>query len=530
VATLSARNAQIAAALFITFLIVSLHLMAAGAGPLWRDEANTVTLATLPHLADIWKNLQFDSFPILWPLIVRTYASLAGAMNDPAFRLLGFMIGVGIVAALWLNARAFGHSIPLVSLAILGVNAHMIRWGDTMRGYGFGIFLFLMTSLFIWRFLEQPSARRFVFAAIVAVCSVNVLYYNAVLLLALCAGGFAVALIRRDRRAAAMIAAIGLVAAISMIPSIATIRAASRWNVVLQVPIYTFARFWNKLGHVFQENGSWMRSVWAGVVTLAAISGVVTPARRANATINAKQRDAVTFALVVLIVGVPANYAFLKILSYYTEPWYYFALIALTALCADVILGATIRNDAFRIAIAVAAVILAGAGMLPASRLVRQRVSDLDIVAAQLARNATSADLILVTPWEYGITFNRYYRGDSRWMTVPPVESHNIHRYDQLFALRQLADQTLPARIVNDSIKATLERGGRVFVVGGFVRPSAVDARQDAPGANEGRWSMLVGQFLDGHTLSRKQVPLPVTRVVSRYELAWVQELQGWKP
>jgi hypothetical protein len=527
---LSARNTQIAAALLITFLIISLHLMAAGAGPLWRDEANTVTLATLPHLTDIWKNLQFDSFPILWPLIVRAYASLVGPMNDPAFRLLGFTIGAGIVVALWLNARAFGHSIPLVSLTLLGMNAHVIRWGDTMRGYGFGIFLFLITSLLIWRFLELPSARRFVFAAIAAVCSVNVLYYNAVLLLALCAGGFAVALVRKNRRAAAMVVAIGLLAAISIVPSIATIRAASEWNDVLRVPSYTLSRLWTKLGHAFHENGSWMRTVWAGAVTLAAIGGIVRLARRANATIDAKQRDAVTFALVALIVGVPANYAFLNILSYYTEPWYYFALIALTALCADVILGATIRTNALRIAIAVAAVIVAVAGMLPASRLVRQRVSDLDIVAAQLARTATSSDLILVTPWEYGITFNRYYRGSSRWMTVPPVESHNIHRYDQLFALGQLADQTLPARMVNDSIRATLVSGGRVFVVGGFVEPAAVDASQDIPGSNEGRWSMLVGQFLEGHTLSRKQIPLPVTRVVSRYELAWVQELEGWKP
>jgi hypothetical protein len=63
-----------------------------------------------------------------------------------------------------------------------------------------------------------------------------------------------------------------------------------------------------------------------------------------------------------------------------------------------------------------------------------------------------------------------------------------------------------------------------VFIVGGFVPRAAEKA------VHEGLWSRTVGEFFDRHVLSRKQVPLPVTRVVSRYELAWVQELQGWKP
>jgi hypothetical protein len=445
-------------------------------------------------------------------------------MNDPAFRLLGLSIGAGIVAALWLNARAFGHSIPLVSLTILGMNAHVIRWGDTMRGYGAGILLFLVTSLLMWRFLQKPTLWRCVVAAIAAIASVNVLYYNAVMLLALCAGGFAVAMMRGDRRTAALVVSIGLIAAVSVIPWISTLRSANTWNVVLQTPSYTFDRFWNKLGHTFSENGAWMRAVWIGTVAIATLSGFNVLLRRKHAGLSANQGEAVTFALVALIVGVPANYAFLKLLSYYTEPWYYFALIALTALCADIILGASLRNHRLRAAIAVAAVIFALAGLHPASRLVRERVTDLDIVAATLDTTATTDDLILVTPWEYGVTFNRYYRGKSKWMTVPPVESHQIHRYDQLFALRNLPDQTLPARRVTDSAESVLRSGHRVFVVGGFARPTSRNA------VHEGLWSMMVGQFLDDHTQSRTQIRIPVTRVVSHYELAWVQQLQGWKP
>ena len=53
------------------FSAMLLVLTAMHAGPLWRDETNTFNLAHMPSLRDIWHNLQFDSFPLLWPLLVR---------------------------------------------------------------------------------------------------------------------------------------------------------------------------------------------------------------------------------------------------------------------------------------------------------------------------------------------------------------------------------------------------------------------------------------------------------------------------
>jgi len=164
------QNFDWAAAAFLTLVVICLHYMAAtSGGGLWRDEANTVGIATLPHLADVWKNLSNDSFPILWLLIVRAFSALFGPMNDTAFRALGFVIGVGVVAMLWLNARSFGHRLPFFSLVLLGMSPAMIRWGDTMRAYGFGLLLSLLTCALLWRFLKQPGVARFVAVALAAI-------------------------------------------------------------------------------------------------------------------------------------------------------------------------------------------------------------------------------------------------------------------------------------------------------------------------------------------------------------------------
>lgn len=66
---------------------------------------------------------------MLWLLIVRGFSALVGPMNDPAFRVLCFFIGLAVAGALWLNARTFRQSTPLLSLALLGMCPSMIRWG-----------------------------------------------------------------------------------------------------------------------------------------------------------------------------------------------------------------------------------------------------------------------------------------------------------------------------------------------------------------------------------------------------------------
>ena len=141
------RRVEAAAAALLTLAAIWIHFVAARSlGGLWRDEANTVGLATMPTIGEVASNLQYDSFPILWLAVIREFSLLAGPLNDPAFRALGFVVGVGVLAMLWLNARILGHSFPLFSLALLGFSPSLIIWGDSMRAYGFGILLILLTA------------------------------------------------------------------------------------------------------------------------------------------------------------------------------------------------------------------------------------------------------------------------------------------------------------------------------------------------------------------------------------------------
>src|SRR5688500_20229238 len=106
----------------------------------------------------------------------------------------------------------------------------MIRWGDTVRAYGFGVFLILVTCAMLWRFLERPVAARFVVAALAAIASVHVLYYNAVLLFAFCARGLAVCVALRAWKQAVALVSIGGRVAIALAVYVPLILQMQPWN------------------------------------------------------------------------------------------------------------------------------------------------------------------------------------------------------------------------------------------------------------------------------------------------------------
>ncbi len=76
-------------------------LVVTHAGALWRDEVGTVGLATLPDFTDTWKMLAHNADPILFPSLVRVWAASGLGRTDFDLRMLGFVAGLSVVAAIW---------------------------------------------------------------------------------------------------------------------------------------------------------------------------------------------------------------------------------------------------------------------------------------------------------------------------------------------------------------------------------------------------------------------------------------------
>ena len=539
----ASRKSEWAVALVATLLSMSLHvLFTIHAGGLWRDEVNTVNVSNLPSLTDVWGHIEFDSFPILWLLIVRGWSVLGG--TDFLFRLLGFGIGVSCLALLWFNARAFKGSAPLLSVALIGFSPSIIQWGDSMRGYGFGTLMMLLTAGLMWRVLDEPTGRNVGLFMLAALGAVQSLYYNAVLLFSLCMGGCAVTLSNRRWRGTGAVLAVGGVSALSLVPYFSVFERSKSWGPMFQHPdLWRGIRldwFWTKLREALNPAGAVAVWVWVGLLVVVLGGGMLCLLTAEETRLGRGQRDLILFSSVALVVAIVGYYLFLKKLQYPTQPWYYVALLTFVALPIDVASSAFSGFRTARIARLLVAGGIVAMTVLPAMSAVRTRMTNLDVVAAWLEQNAQPGDLLVVNPWYYGITFARYYHGDVAWVTIPPVEDHRYARVDLFLSHMTTPDQREPVRPILDQVAQTLGSGKRVWLVGGlhFLQPHEQASLQ--PPAPNGRWgwhdgpyskswSMQVAGFIQSHAARVDAIPFSDASRTNGYEDILLLVVQGWR-
>ena len=530
-----------ALAILSTLILVLLHVFfVSHAGGLWRDEINTVAVSTIPGFREFLHWLDFDSFPILWLLIMRGWHA-AGLGSDLGLRILGCAVGLCLVAALWLNARVLRFEFPFFSLLLLGFNPCIIRYGDSLRAYGLGMCMVVLSFVTIWRVIQKPSVQNTAWACAVALLSVQTLYYNSFLLLAVCAGGVAVCLRRRWWWRIWLLLGIGAAAAMSVTVYLPIFRHSKNWSPLFKTPELGPAWYWQKFSEAISPPGSLPVWIWLAVFAVVLALGAVSFLRNTmGLTLADYQQDIALFSAVAVSVGAAVYYLFLQRLSYITQPWYYLAYMALFAVAADSSLALVVNRYATRIIRLALVAILLGISLPATIASVRTRMTNLDLVAAELAKLVDKDDLVLLAVWHNGVTFNRYYRGAARWETLPPINDHRFHRPDLLLPYMTAPDQRSALNPLYAQIQETLAGGHRVWLVGGlnFLQPGEQPLiLPPAPNSSIGwqlggyqlSWSTQAGEFLQTHALWGDVIPVPVAQPVSGYENSGLMALSGWR-
>ncbi|MBW8863794.1 MAG: hypothetical protein JF609_02520 [Verrucomicrobia bacterium] len=150
-----------ALAIAITVAVVALHVVSlTHAGGLWRDEVGLVNIAKLPSAGEILQGLMHDHCPMVFPVLLKTWTALGLAPDDFGIRVFGFCVGLFLLASFWAASRMMGKGLPLLALALVALNPVVIRYGDSMRGYGLGTAIIIVTMGLIWRFIEKPGLGR----------------------------------------------------------------------------------------------------------------------------------------------------------------------------------------------------------------------------------------------------------------------------------------------------------------------------------------------------------------------------------
>jgi uncharacterized membrane protein len=514
-------------ALLITLWIAALHvLFLFHAGPLWRDEVGTIDFAAMPTLGDIWQNLRYDNFPPLFVAVARVW-TLAGLTSDFSYRLLGCLIGMGTLGVLWWCARKVGGKTPLLVLALYAANPVAIRVGDSLRPYGLGIALTLVTLTLIWNFVQTRGRRALFWAAVAATLSVQCLYQNIFFIIAFSCGAWVVTIGRREWKTVAQTGIIGLVAALSLLPYWRIIKEGQEWNDIQRREIH-FDAILHSLSGVLRAPGGWMAWVWLGLLAAGLVVSVLYGTRQ--------RRWDMLYCGTVLVASAALYLVFLQALELPPRSWYFLILMAPAALMVDSILGGLYMRR-LQTGQAILSFILIVACIPACYASVRFRQSNIDLVAAKLKEKAQPGDLILVLPWHYGVSLQRYF-GANRLITLPPMEDIRIHRYD---LMKKAMMTENPIGPLLDKVRATLRSGRKLWLVGTAQAPPGGHPPPVYPPYNGdvtrtedmyfSSWMFQITYLAQQHAVGGAPVKIPVPggQPVNPLENVPLVSIRGWR-
>jgi hypothetical protein len=517
----------VSATVLFVFFVRATH-----AGALWRDECDSVALATLPTFADVLHNLKFTSFPILFPTTIRIFTSLFGT-SDASLRCFGFLVGLALLAVAWFNARTNQRDVPLILPALAGLNITFLTDGTWIRGYGFGsvllIFAFGLTTVFVAR----PTIIRLLAMFLCDIACMQCLYFDAALVPALLLAAFAICVFRRQFKWALALCLVAAICAISYIPKFLTYFEIRDWAIVLQsstAPI----ELWREFKLACGEPVSVALFMWLAILSFSILGTAWVFPKKWKGDAVAESNLLVFGALTILIAG-PIYFIFLWTLHNLPETRYYLALLCLFAAAADLIIGMLSRFVWVRCGRLVVVIGLAASLPIFAWPKIIERNTTIDFLARGLERYARAEDLIVVNPWFLAPSFSWYYHGQVQWMTVPELSEKRIHRYDLMKARMEMADGIADLR---SAISQTLQAGNRVWLVGGAQPsegkgPLSLSSAPDPQFGWSGQaytyaWSNQLGAFLQKHVVDGEIVVGPVQGVNSHENIPLLIA-RGWR-
>ncbi len=499
-------------------------MYATDAGALWRDEASSVNFASVPTIGEMWNNFRFDNFPPLYAFILRGFHAI-GFHTDSSYRLLGLIVAVWLISAIWVATWSVTKRPPTIALALFALNPLAIKTDGAIRPYGLGYAFLILAIALIWTYGRRQNWKLFLIAAIASVLAVQTLYQAAFFIAGAILGVCLYDISSKQFRLIRNVVLIGCIAAASLavdLPHLVHNWGKTKWVGQSSFDISKIAVDWQMLGSAF----------WRALATAGDLGAVLWIVIAAGALVIAFAKKTARPFVGGMVIGIVVYACFLRFSGLHAQSWYFLIVMAVSGLAFETV-NAQFNKTLNRWMIG-AALLLVVVSAPAAWNTTHTRATSIDMIAKTLKEKAGSKDMVLTMPWYYGITLSRYY--DSKFTTVPPLSDVRIHRYD---LVQKAMETPEPIAGVMHDMEETLRNGGTVWTIGEIILPDDNQSVPVLPPYTSGNgfsdsdyltsWSMQIAVFLASHASKFDVVTLPDVGRINPLENPKVVAVNGWR-
>lgn len=526
-------------AFLITVFAVVLHFQFCWkAGALWRDEIASLHVANAPTLGDTWRLLRFENHPALHYLILRGWCFLGFGATDFGLRVLCLLVGLLLIAALWICGFVFNKSAPLLPLVFFALNENTLRT-ESLRPYGLMLVWVVLAFAFTWQLLFQPEAKRrtLILVLTFSVLSVQTDFSSLPALAAIWIGSISVLVVRKSWRGVGLILVIGTISALSVLLYLPMAIRAHSWNQLQVVPRSAdFARaafywfYWLGAG----ENRL-VCGVFVALMVMFLAVALIPGLRNRIADSSPALREHVLFTFAVCVAAIVGTVSFLWFIGFPPARRYYSPETGVIALSLAVPVVALRAAALPRLLVIVGSVLVTCVFAGPIINESKTKFTNCDSAAATVASNAQAGDIVVLTRFDYGLTFEHYYRGAGPWQTLPPITDYSVFRWD---LVKQRMTESDPIREVLERVENALRSGHKVFIIGHLTSFPAEQPLPLAPApSSQHGWSLYaylanwrdqLAYLISRHALEGAKVSLASDQRVDPVEELNVSVISGW--
>jgi hypothetical protein len=448
-------------------------------GGLWRDEVSTLNIASHRTLSEMLEGLKFNTLPIAVPLALFTAGKVFGpsAATDSVAITVFFCIGIA-TPLLW---AAFSNRVrrldPFVLVLLQGANVTIAQWGDTVRAYGLGVLSLnlLFFSLLRFEFKDDRASRCMVLGSFLL--AIHACYQgwplSAILMLACAAIIFFCSASPGRLWSIAFLFCVLLFGGITAIPYLGVLAKTAEVHKILQTPeLSAFGVLSRFIEIMWQSGGAFIA---ASLVALGGGAWIFCrlPPKPDRGTRDENLRSstgrfAITIAAAAAICGLMVYCWQITLAAYVPYPWHFVLLLSFLTFPLSFALPIAVPLLLHRNLVAAVLLVIAVAQLPRTFPNLEKGFTNVPRIAGYLQNEADAGDMLLVTPWEWGISMAHHYKDEGRtaWQTVPTISDNSTNRFDLAAAWMSkpkfsgLTDQQ------QSQIAEVLENGRSVWVIG----------------------------------------------------------------